>query len=152
LTSINPLPAKTCHDDREGGTVMSIHLTLAQRAIIEAELEQRQIDLEKQIAGELGGVSRVEHARDVLLQDDDDAPARDADREVDLARSDQDIEELRTVKDAMTRLRKSIFGICRDCGAEIPFDRLQHSPQVLRCIACQSALEARQGGGPHATI
>jgi len=152
LTSINPPATKTCHDEKEGGKPMSIHLTLAQRAMIEAELEQRQIDLEKQIAGELGGRSRVEHAREVLLQDNDDAPARDSDREVDLARSDQDIEELRTVKDALTRLRTSVFGICRDCGAEIPFDRLQRSPQVLRCIACQSALEARQGGGPHATI
>lgn len=131
---------------------MSIHLTLAQRALIEAELEQRQIDLERQIAQELGGQSRVEHAREVLQQDDDDAPARDADREIDLARNDQDVDELRAVKDALTRLRTAVYGVCTDCGAEIPFNRLQHSPQVLRCIACQSAFESKRGGALHSTL
>ena len=124
---------------------MSIHLTLAQRALLHAELEQRQHDLERQIAEELGGSTRVEHAREVLMQDDDDAPARDADREVDLARSDGDLGELRAVKDAIIRLQGTTYGICSDCGAPMPFDRLQHSPEVLRCIACQTALEARLG-------
>jgi DnaK suppressor protein len=124
---------------------MNTHLTLAQRALLTAELEQRQQDLERQIAGEFGGASRVEHAREVLLQDGDDAPARDADREVDLARSDQDLDELRAVKDALVRMQGSTYGLCADCGAEVPYARLQHTPEVLRCIACQTALEARLG-------
>ena len=131
---------------------MSTTLTHAQRALLAAELERRQADLERQIAGELGGSTRVEHARDVLLQDNDDASARDADREVDLARSDQDMDELRAVKDALARLQASKYGMCCDCGIDIPFDRLQHSPEVLRCIACQRALESRQGAAHHASL
>ena len=131
---------------------MSIHLTLAQRAMIQAELEQMQLDLEKQIAGELGGKSRVDHARDVLLEDGDDAPARDADREVDLARNDQDLDELRAVKDALTRLPTPLYGICKDCAADIPFARLQHSPQALRCLACQATFESKHGGARRTTI
>jgi DnaK suppressor protein len=131
---------------------MNTHLTLAQRALLMAELEQRQQDLERQLAGEFGGATRVEHAREVLLQDGDDAPARDADREVDLARSDHELDDLRAVKDALVRLQGSTYGMCSDCGAEIPYARLQHSPEVLRCIACQSALEARLGITHRASI
>ena len=31
---------------------------------------------------------------------------------------------------------------CVDCGAVIPFDRLQLQPQALRCTDCQAAQEA----------
>jgi len=131
---------------------MSSHLTAGQRALMGAALEQRQQDLETQIAQQLGGSSRPEHAREVLLQDGDDAPARDADREVDLARSDQGIGELRAVNEALTRLRTAHYGLCVDCEVEIPFDRLRHSPASLRCVACQAALERLQGAGQRTTI
>ena len=131
---------------------MNTHLTMAQRALLTAELEQRQVDLERQIALELGGGTRVEHARELLLQDDDDAPARDVDREVDLARNDQDRDELRAIKDALVRMQGSMYGLCSDCGAEIPHARLEHSPEALRCIACQTALEARLGITHRASI
>jgi DnaK suppressor protein len=80
---------------------MSNHLTPGQLALMESALLQRQRELERQISQELGGESRPEHAHDVLLQDGDDAPARDADREIDLARSDHDINELRSVNAAL---------------------------------------------------
>jgi len=131
---------------------MSTHLTAGQRAQMEAALLRSQHELEAQIALQLEGGSRPEHAREMLLQDGDDAPARDADREVDLARSDQDIAELRAVNEALLRLRSSNYGLCADCEAGIPFERLQHNPQVLRCVACQSALEARSGAAHRATI
>jgi DnaK suppressor protein len=127
---------------------MSTHLTPGQRALMESALVLRRQQLERQIAEQLHGASRPEHAREVLLQDGDDAPARDADREVDLARSDQDIQEIRAVNDALGRLHVSGYGLCRDCGAEIPFDRLKHHPQVLRCVRCQAGFEAHHGS-PH---
>jgi DnaK suppressor protein len=131
---------------------MSSHLTPGQRALLESALLQRQHELEQRIEGQLDGTSRVDHAREVLLQDGDDAPARDADREVDLARSDHNAVALSAVHDALTRLRTTAFGICIDCRADIPFDRLRNNPQVLRCVSCQSALEARGGSARHATI
>ncbi len=131
---------------------MSTHLTAGQRALMEVALLRRQHELEEQIAQQLGGGSRPEHAREVLLQDGDDAPARDADREVDLARSDHDIGELREVNEALARLRAFSYGLCADCDAEIPFDRLQHNPQSARCVACQSAFEARGGPAHRATL
>ena len=132
---------------------MSQALTAGQRAALQAALELRRQALEQQIAVQLEGGTRTEHAREVLLQDGDDAPARDADREVDLARSDLEIGELRAVNDALKRLESGRYGLCTDCDEAIPFDRLQRHPEVLRCVACQAAREG-QGSppSPRATI
>lgn len=124
---------------------MSTPLTAAQRAQLEAELRSRRRELESQIAQQLDGGTRPEHAREMLLQDGDDAPARDADREVDLARSDQDLREMRAVNEALAKLETPQFGLCVDCDAAIPFERLRLGPQVLRCIACQTRHEASAG-------
>ena len=127
---------------------MSTTLTAGQRALLETALRARRSELEAQIAQQLDGRTRPEHAREVLLQDGDDAPARDADREVDFARSDRGMSEVRAVDDALARLETAHYGVCVDCDARIPFDRLRLNPQVLRCIACQTALEP---GAGHAT-
>jgi DnaK suppressor protein len=128
--------------DHKGDHSMSIHLTAGQRALLEADLRARRRELEQQIEQQFDGHSRSEHAREVLMQDGDDAPARDADREVDLARSDQELSDMRALNDALTRLETPQYGRCIDCDADIPFDRLRLSPQVLRCVACQTAQEA----------
>ncbi len=131
---------------------MNTHLTPGQRALMESALVQRRQQLERQIAEHLHGASRTEHAREMLLQDGDDSPARDADREVDLARSDQDLAELGAVNVALSRVHTPTYGLCSDCGADIPFERLQHHPHVLRCVACQTGFESRRGSPLPTTI
>ena len=49
---------------------------------------QRQHQLDRRLADHTGGLTRAEHAREVLLQDDDDAPQRESEREMDLALTD----------------------------------------------------------------
>lgn len=127
---------------------MSTHLTPGQQALIEAELQARQRALAQAVSEQHGGRSRVEHARDVLSQDGDDAPQRDADREVDLARTDQAAQDLAGIEAALERLRTGRYGLCTDCEAVIPYDRLLNQPQALRCVACQAAYEGRHGGVP----
>lgn len=132
---------------------MSTELTSGQRALLQAALEKRREALQQEIEQQLGGSSRSEHAREVLLQDNDDAPARDADREVDLARTDQEAIDLRSVAEALARLAAGTYGLCSDCDDPIPFDRLQRHPEVLRCVPCQTRHEASNGqGAQRATI
>jgi DnaK suppressor protein len=87
------------------------------------------------------GRSRIEHARDVLAQDYDDAPQRAMDREVDMALSDIDTQELVAVGRALKRVQDEDYGLCADCGGEIPFQRLKVEPHALRCVACESRRE-----------
>ena len=43
---------------------------------------------------------------------------------------------------ALARLQDGRYGVCADCDAEIPFDRLKAEPWALRCVACETQAEA----------
>ncbi len=120
---------------------MTTHLTAGQRALLGAGLVQRQHELDRRLAAHHGGLSRVEHAREVLLQDGDDAPQRDNERRTDLALTDRETQELGDVSLALQRLHSAGYGVCTDCQAAIPFDRLKVEPWAQRCVACESARE-----------
>jgi RNA polymerase-binding protein DksA len=45
-------------------------------------------------------------------------------------------------RDALARLDRGEYGICRTCGKEIDIDRLQALPYATKCIPCK---EARRG-------
>lgn len=120
---------------------MSKHLTSGQKALLEAGLVQRQHQLDRRLAEHTQGQTRAEHAREVLLQDGDDAPQRENDREMDLALTDRETQELGLVSDALRRLHGDDYGACTDCGTDIPFDRLKVEPWALRCVACETVRE-----------
>ena len=125
---------------------MSRHLTPGQKALLEAQLVQRQHQLDHRLADHTQGLSRAEHAREMLLQDGDDAPQRESERELDLALTDLDTQELGAVSDALRRLQGDAYGLCADCDDAIPFDRLKVEPWALRCVACESRRERRPQG------
>lgn len=121
-------------------------LTAGQRALLETELLQRQRSLQQRLDAHLGGGSRVEHAREVLQQDGDDAPQRDSDREVDQAVSELEVQALASVTEALGRLHTPAYGQCGRCGVGIAFDRLRAEPNARLCITCATAAEARSPG------
>jgi RNA polymerase-binding protein DksA len=120
---------------------VSTHLTAGQRALLETALSSRQQELDRQIAERQGGLSRVEHAREVLREDSDDVSQREAGREMDMALNDREIDELGAVSAALRRLQTDSYGSCADCGEDIAFDRLKVEPWALRCIGCESRRE-----------
>jgi DnaK suppressor protein len=129
---------------------MSSHLTVNQRAQLSAELIKRQSQLDRQLVQRLEGETRAEHAHDLLQQEVDDRRRRVDDREVDQARSDQDLLELGAISAALRRIQGAGYGLCADCDAPIPFDRLKLEPWALRCVACESAHEAAPGSARRA--
>ncbi len=118
------------------------HLTHGQRALIKAQLELRLHQLDSQLSAHHAGKSRVDHACELLQQDDDDASQRAGDREVDLALSDLETQELSAVSQALRRIDDEGFGLCGSCGAEIPFERLKVEPQATHCVNCASRRES----------
>ena len=53
----------------------------------------------------------------------------------------RDLEELRGLEAALRRIADGGFGLCADCGAEIPLERLRAQPGAARCIDCQALHE-----------
>jgi DnaK suppressor protein len=120
---------------------MSTHFTQGQQSMLVAALQLRQRELDRQLSEHQQGRSRVDHAHDMMEQDATDVPRRAIEREVDLALSDIDLQELGAVSRALKRVHDGHFGICTDCGSEIPFDRLKVEPQAERCVACETRRE-----------
>lgn len=46
---------------------------------------------------------------------------------------------------ALEAIKAGTYGICVDCGTEIPERRLQRVPDATRCVPCQSVADRRQG-------
>ena len=120
---------------------MSHPLTLEQRNALEQLLQARATQLQDRLHTHHEGHSRVEHAREVLQQDGDDAPQRSSDREVDLAITDLETVELSKVNAALARIARPDYGVCVSCGAHIAYERLQIEPTTQRCVACKSQAE-----------
>lgn len=40
------------------------------------------------------------------------------------------------------------YGLCIDCGTDIPFARLRALPSALRCLACEEKFERSHSRGP----
>ena len=57
----------------------------------------------------------------------------------------RDLEELRGLEAALRRIADGGFGLCADCGAEIPLERLRAQPGAARCVACQARHEKTYG-------
>lgn len=120
---------------------MTTHLTAGQHALLEAELQQRERALRRQLDEHLHGQTRVERAAERLAQDGDDAPQRAPELEIAAVLTDREQRELDAVAAALQRLARGEYGRCSDCGADIPFDRLKVEPWAERCVPCASARE-----------
>jgi DnaK suppressor protein len=112
-------------------------LTTGERAWLEADLKMRLARADAAGAEHRGGLSRAEHAHELLSEDFDDMPQREAGRLIDQEVIDRDIVMLGELANALRRLDEPGFGTCEDCAEPIPFERLKVEPWALRCVPCQ---------------
>jgi RNA polymerase-binding transcription factor DksA len=50
-------------------------------------------------------------------------------------------DEGRRIEEARQALARGTYGICADCGRDIPAERLEAVPEAVRCIECQRLYE-----------
>ena len=61
--------------------------------------------------------------------------------EDEVAERERERRELAYVESSLQRLHEPEFGLCADCGAEIPYARLQANPIAVRGLPSQRAHE-----------
>jgi len=59
----------------------------------------------------------------------------------DLALLQHEIVALRQLDDAIQRSRSGQFGICQECGEQIPENRLKAQLEAMTCLQCQQKIE-----------
>ena len=122
------------------------HLRESQIAQINRKLMLRERELRERIHEE---IARAEGERHIsVLGRVREEPAAGVAADLDTAMVDRHMRELAQIEAAWTRLRGGIYGICIDCGEEIPWQRLLAYPVSERCIQCmerQDHIRAHEG-------
>jgi DnaK suppressor protein len=57
---------------------------------------------------------------------------------------DREAKLIAKITEALDRLENGTFGICEECGEEIPIKRLRARPVTTLCIECKKAQEAEE--------
>lgn len=91
-----------------------------------------------------GTVGRAEFAAEHYGRPEDPVADTLGQREFEFAMDAMETEELMALDAAIRRIEQGSFGLCLDCGEHIGASRLQATPEVARCLTCQSKLEAHQ--------
>lgn len=73
--------------------------------------------------------------------DSGDVSLADAVADLNILRADRQIHELRDIDGAFARMKAGEFGVCTECGVDIPAQRLLAYPTAKRCMACQQRHE-----------
>ena len=73
--------------------------------------------------------------------DGGDEPSAALLADVDNADAARDLGELSALEAARERMKQGRYGICLDCAVDIPYARLEATPEALRCLPCQERHE-----------
>jgi RNA polymerase-binding protein DksA len=87
----------------------------------------------KDETGELVSGSADQHMADTATET--------VDREIDYALEEHDKRMLKAIDEALARIEAGTYGICDNCGARIPPERLEAIPWTTSCIDCERKKE-----------
>jgi RNA polymerase-binding transcription factor DksA len=118
------------------------HLTPSDLEDLATRLEglEHRLRVELQDSGALPESGILPGAHEVHSHADDAEAERFDD--VHFAEIEVDRKTLREVQAARKRMASGLYGLCLDCGDEIPRERLLAQPAAIRCTACQAKTEA----------
>lgn len=103
-----------------------------------ALIEARQRALVEELGREVAR-SREEQYRDLAgaTPDTGEEAVAHLVADLDQAEISRDVGELRELEAARRRIADGAYGLCVDCGEDIPLERLRAQPAAARCLACQ---------------
>lgn len=117
------------------------HLTATDRKALAERLEL----MRREVLGELrqGGpeAEASDQGRGHDVQSHADAAEVERFDEVRFAEIEVDRNRLSDIDRALQHLAEGRYGVCVECGKDIPRERLLAQPIAIRCAACQSAVE-----------
>lgn len=117
-------------------------LTQGQLAELRQRIQQRRAELRGEIRAELLAADEMRYA-DLAgrVHDSGDESVADLLADLDVARIDRQVTEIRGLEAALRRLDIGVYGVCRECDEEIGYERLQSQPAAERCVTCQAQHE-----------
>ena len=111
-------------------------LLVEERTKLRDSLERLQRDAIQDNPDNLGDTPARTHLADLASET--------FEQEEDLGLAEQVSRVLISVNQAIERLERGTYGICENCVAPIPLERLEAIPYATRCAACQSEVETTE--------
>lgn len=110
---------------------------------IQKELKQKLVEEKKRIGDNLSKTEtgeKVDREYETKFTEIERDPEENADEmemyESNLAVDESIKSELEKIDAALERMEKGTYGVCSNCGKEIPLERLQAYPQADTCLDC----------------
>jgi len=117
------------------------------------QLRQMRTDVIAQIRAQRGGkMGRAEAATDPHDEQSGDWVQLDAQRDLAMALDEREAATLSAIDTALKRIESGEYGLCIDCGVDIPTARLHANPTAMRCVGCQDKSEHVRGGAAHPSM
>ena len=113
---------------------------LERYAVLKDMLEDRR----REIQDKLRSLREALPEEMAIVRDSEEQSVNDFVRDVDFALMQMKSDTLVGIDEALRSLEEGTYGVCADCGAEIPEARLKALPFATRCRGCQEELEAAQ--------
>jgi len=76
-----------------------------------------------------------------LAQDDGDKSVEEHERHVQTAVQSLKSGQLDDIEQALAKLADGSYGVCEECGEDIPLQRLEIQPAASYCVACQEEID-----------
>ncbi len=107
---------------------------------VRRKLTAMKQDIMKEAKAEVDQILSEEDRYNGVSDDGDfaDVASRDAMQASKFARYRSQLE---VIEEALLKIEAGTYGICDDCGAEIPVGRLNVMPFAVRCVDCQERHE-----------
>lgn len=119
------------------------HLSTEELEQLSQQIEAERTRLRQDIREELTRSEDESYASVAgQVHDTGDESVADMLTEANTAVLSHSIKDLREIEAAQERLKEGSYGLCEECGAEIPYARLHAYPAARLCIADQESLEA----------
>jgi DnaK suppressor protein len=89
-------------------------------------------------------IDMAKEGEEQIFPDPTDRATYEEDRARVLKIKDRELKLLHKIEDTLRRIDSGEYGICKECGTEIPFERLLARPVTDLCIECKTEQEEKE--------
>lgn len=106
---------------------------------IRRALERQRADLLEEVGDVL-----TQHKTPEALPDVSDQASAEEDQRFSMRIMEREQNLLKKVNEALERMKSQTYGICEQCGEDIPYKRLKARPVTTFCIECKTLQEQKE--------
>lgn len=132
---------------------MTASVSAQEKVLLKTRLEQRRAELLSSIRRQLlESDNKMYNDLAGRVHDSAEEAVADLLADIGFADIDREVSEVSDIEQALIRIATGMYGVCIDCEADIPFERLSAYPSAKRCLACQQRHESGVGAASRPSL